>query len=352
MRKLYSLSAGLLLVGMLSPVAHGKISYAKQIKPILAKMCYKCHGAKKQKGDLRLDTPAHILKGADGEKVLYAGKPDKSSLYKLTTLPKDHEDVMPSKGDTLTKAQQALLKQWIAEGANFGKAGPVVVPAASISALKALRAKGALAMTIARDTNLLNVDFRAEAGKITDADLELLKAVKVQIAQLNLGKTKITDAGLAALAGMENLTHLNLHSTAITDAGLAKLKGLNSLYYLNLYGTKVSDKGLASLKQFQTLKKLFVWQTKVTDAGAKQLPGVYVNTGWKAPAKPAPPKKPVKTVKVINKKCPLSGKAVNTSIYVVYKGQAIGLCCNNCKAKFAKAPAKYIGKVKEFKKSE
>src|SRR5690606_15342973 len=39
------------------PAASGGVSFAKQIKPILEASCYKCHGADRQKGDLRLDSP-------------------------------------------------------------------------------------------------------------------------------------------------------------------------------------------------------------------------------------------------------------------------------------------------------
>lgn len=53
--------------------------------------------------------------------------------------------------------------------------------------------------------------------------------------------------------------------------------------------------------------------------------------------------------KAINAKCPLSGKDVDPAHTVTYKGQVIGFCCPNCGPKFEKEPAKYIGKVAEFK---
>jgi len=54
----------------------------------------------------------------------------------------------------------------------------------------------------------------------------------------------------------------------------------------------------------------------------------------------------------INKKCPVSGKDVNKEKTSEYEGQLIGFCCDDCKGKFDKEPAKYIGKVKEFKKKK
>jgi hypothetical protein len=45
--------------------------------------------------------------------------PDKSPLYTLTILPKGHDDIMPPKGDPLTKEQTETLKQWILAGATW-----------------------------------------------------------------------------------------------------------------------------------------------------------------------------------------------------------------------------------------
>lgn len=54
----------------------------------------------------------------------------------------------------------------------------------------------------------------------------------------------------------------------------------------------------------------------------------------------------------INKTCPLTGKDINPTKTVEYEKQLIGLCCDDCKGKFESDPAKYIGKVKEFKKKK
>ncbi len=39
--------------------------YVRDVKPLLAKHCYACHGALKQKSGLRLDTVALMRKGGD-----------------------------------------------------------------------------------------------------------------------------------------------------------------------------------------------------------------------------------------------------------------------------------------------
>jgi YHS domain-containing protein len=50
-----------------------------------------------------------------------------------------------------------------------------------------------------------------------------------------------------------------------------------------------------------------------------------------------------------NKKCPVSGDEVGGSMgpgrIVIYKGQAVQLCCGSCVKKFAQDPAKYLAMV-------
>jgi hypothetical protein len=52
-------------------------------------------------------------------------------------------------------------------------------------------------------------------------------------------------------------------------------------------------------------------------------------------------------LKPINDKCPMNGKAVNPDKTIDIK---IGLCCENCQAKFEKDIAANIGKVKDLEK--
>jgi len=91
------------------------VDFRKEIKPILETYCLSCHGAEKPKGGLSLTTKAKAL---DGESLI-PGKPDESSLYTSTILPADHDDVMPPKGEKLSKAQTDRLKLWIEQGADW-----------------------------------------------------------------------------------------------------------------------------------------------------------------------------------------------------------------------------------------
>jgi hypothetical protein len=112
------LSTPLLLVLVIAPVS-AEVDFEKEVKPIFSGHCYKCHGESKQKGKLRLDSPAMILKGGNsGEPVFLAGQSAQSHLIKLVSRA-DPDDAMPPEGedDPLNPTQIETLRKWIDEGA-------------------------------------------------------------------------------------------------------------------------------------------------------------------------------------------------------------------------------------------
>src|SRR5271154_4369842 len=54
--------------------------FEQNVRPLLAEKCYSCHGDKKQKGGLRLDSIEAILKGGESGPAVVPGKPDDSLL--------------------------------------------------------------------------------------------------------------------------------------------------------------------------------------------------------------------------------------------------------------------------------
>lgn len=103
------------VLGTALPLA--AVDYEKDIRPILEERCLDCHGPDKQKSEFRVDQRAVMLIGGDsGLKGIVPGDPRKSHLLELVKTD-DEDEIMPPKGDPLTKAQIALLEQWITEGA-------------------------------------------------------------------------------------------------------------------------------------------------------------------------------------------------------------------------------------------
>ncbi|VTR92710.1 secreted protein containing duf1549 : Secreted protein containing planctomycete cytochrome C domain OS=Rhodopirellula baltica WH47 GN=RBWH47_00492 PE=4 SV=1: PSCyt1: PSCyt2: PSD1 [Gemmata massiliana] len=88
------------------------VDYRKDIKPLLQERCYACHGALAQKGKLRVDSGANLLKGG----AVVPGMPDTSELV-LRVVSDDDAQRMPPEGHPLKPEQIAKLKAWIAQGA-------------------------------------------------------------------------------------------------------------------------------------------------------------------------------------------------------------------------------------------
>src|SRR5690349_10890646 len=58
----------------LPPAASGPVDYMKDVKPLLNKYCYECHGVEKQQSGLRLDLRQNALRGGDYGPVIIPGK--------------------------------------------------------------------------------------------------------------------------------------------------------------------------------------------------------------------------------------------------------------------------------------
>jgi uncharacterized protein DUF1549/uncharacterized protein DUF1553/cytochrome c len=102
------------------------IDFPRDVLPLLQRFCVECHGAKLQKGELRLDTKGHAFQGGSSGKAFVAGNAGASELLRRVSLPKGDPEVMPARGDVLSPAQIDLLKRWIDEGADWPDSVPDV----------------------------------------------------------------------------------------------------------------------------------------------------------------------------------------------------------------------------------
>src|SRR5690349_23564958 len=68
--------------------------FEAHVRPLLAEHCYSCHGEKKQKGGLRLDSAEAVAKGGKNGAVLVPGKPTESKLIVAVSY-KDEDLQMP-----------------------------------------------------------------------------------------------------------------------------------------------------------------------------------------------------------------------------------------------------------------
>ncbi len=122
----------------ISTSAAEPVDFARQIQPLLSTACYSCHGADRQKGELRLDLKSRAFKGGESGAVIVAGKPDQSLLIKLIA-GQDPDRIMPAKGDRLTAAQVELFRAWVAGGAAWPDDSPAIAAAADKANLWSLK---------------------------------------------------------------------------------------------------------------------------------------------------------------------------------------------------------------------
>ena len=105
-----------MLIALSNPLQGADVDYIRDVKPILARHCYRCHGPLKQESGLRVDTVPFILKGGDQGAAIVALKSDKSLLIEAVT--RTNGSRMPPEGEPLEVEEIARLRAWIDAGAH------------------------------------------------------------------------------------------------------------------------------------------------------------------------------------------------------------------------------------------
>jgi hypothetical protein len=94
------------------------LAYNRDVRPILAENCFPCHGpdSAARKADLRLDQ----REAATAMGAIVPGDPNASEMIRrIESQDPDYRMPPPSVKKTLTEAQKAVLRQWIAQGAVY-----------------------------------------------------------------------------------------------------------------------------------------------------------------------------------------------------------------------------------------
>lgn len=263
--------------------------FTARVLPILDKHCVVCHGPEKQKAGLRLDSFEHTMKGGEGGEVVKPRAVKESELFRRITLPHDDEEVMPSDGKPLLAPEEIkVIELWIAAGASATE------PVSAFPHAPALKPRKAEVVALAPDwrprakqivalekelglklvprsqvaTDGLILRTASAPTKCDDATLAKLAPVAELIVEAELGRTKVTDKGLATVGGWRNLRALDLTRTQVTSEGVGALSGLAKLEALNLTSTGVDDAGVEKLKTLPALKRVWVFGTKVSHPNA------------------------------------------------------------------------------------
>jgi hypothetical protein len=113
----------LVLVCLGGFLLNAEVSFNRDVRPIMADTCFRCHGpdASSRMAGLRLDIRDEALKRTrSGVTPIVPGEPDRSAIIDriFTTNP---SRIMPpvAAHKELTTAQKQTLRQWVAEGARY-----------------------------------------------------------------------------------------------------------------------------------------------------------------------------------------------------------------------------------------
>lgn len=94
-----------------------KVSYARQVRPILAAKCFGCHQGNLERGSYDMTDFQRLLTGGDsGDPAVTPGDPDDSYLLEVIAI---HEGkaAMPPEDEPIGKDDYEVIERWIAEGA-------------------------------------------------------------------------------------------------------------------------------------------------------------------------------------------------------------------------------------------
>jgi formylglycine-generating enzyme required for sulfatase activity len=133
------------------------VDFDTQVRPILAQRCVACHGAERPGGDVKLTDRASVVTGS----MVVPGKPAASMLYRVIELPQGTPKAMPP-GEQMPKTERDLIRQWIAEGAEW----PENVSLAAAAAPRDERAT----------VNKLHARIAAASKEKTQSDMKPYKA--------------------------------------------------------------------------------------------------------------------------------------------------------------------------------
>jgi mono/diheme cytochrome c family protein len=96
------------------------VDYERDVQPILAAKCHRCHSAKKRDGKLNMTTREGLLAGGVSGPALVPGKPEKSLMFDLV----DFGEMPPKKAQPrVSKEELKTIAAWIAAGAEMPAGG-------------------------------------------------------------------------------------------------------------------------------------------------------------------------------------------------------------------------------------
>ena len=126
------MAVSLLVLALTETCADDLLHYDRDIRPVLSKYCFACHGPDEaaRKADLRLDVRDSATQQLpSGERALVPGEPDQSEMLRRLTSSDPNVAMPPAEsGKKPTEKEILLLRKWISQGAEYTQHWAYVKP--------------------------------------------------------------------------------------------------------------------------------------------------------------------------------------------------------------------------------
>ena len=133
-----------------------KISYRRQIAPVLQTHCLGCHNRIDAEQGLSLQAADDILRGSEHGMILNAEMPDASRLWKVL-ISKDDDHMPPADQPQLTPEDLKVLQAWLTEGAEFDSRAAVMADLPDVRVSADVVRNPVLSLAISSDGSMLAV---------------------------------------------------------------------------------------------------------------------------------------------------------------------------------------------------
>ena len=95
------------------PDHESPLGFARDIREVMSKFCFECHGIEAMEAGLDLRTLESILSGGESGPAIVPGQPDKSILFDMI-----NNEHMPPEGELLGADDIEQIRKWIVSGAH------------------------------------------------------------------------------------------------------------------------------------------------------------------------------------------------------------------------------------------
>lgn len=262
--------------------------YEKAVEPILLDKCVSCHGPKKIKGNLQLDSKEHILKGGKHGNVF--DLTGDASLIERIHLPIAEEKHMPPDGKPqLTPSEIMILKNWINAGGDFNKkmfelnkADSLYILANNYQPAKEKGKQAAGPDLSEYNTNYCNVHYVYpgstqiemnfyQGSFYNSAQLKNIEKIKEQVVSLNMQGMPLKEEDLAIIASFKSLEKLNLNYTGLKIDALKSIKQLPKLKTLSIAGMEGTVSAINNLVKGTSIQVLNIWNNTIKTDQVQQI---------------------------------------------------------------------------------